>query len=176
MAEPPAEAPAVEAPPVRSDGLQLEEHRSFQEKMWTIERWGWAGFGVIIVAALLGVTGGGGYLAHARAQIEGGEIDYPRFARWDTGEGFKVIFAAGEEERALTLSPAFADAFQIEDIRPAPERSQARPDGDRMIFRLIAGAPATVHIHVRAVKPGLARFKAAIDDGARQDITAIVLP
>lgn len=167
--------PSIEAPPVRGDGLQLEEHRSFQEKLWTAERVAWVGFGLVVVAALLGVTGSGGYLSRGHLQMEGGEIEFPRFTRWEAADSLKISFDAGEAERSLTLSPAFAETFQIEDVQPEPSDWQARPDGERLIFNLVAGAPATVHIHVRAQHPGLADFNAAIDGTARR-VNSIVLP
>lgn len=168
--------PEVEAPPVRSDGLQLDEHRSFQERLWSVERGAWVGFGAVVVAALLGVTGSGGYFSRTAVSLDGARIEYPRFTRWEAADSFKISFEAGEAERSLTLSPAFAEIFQIEDVQPEPVAMQARPDGERLVFSLVADAPAVVHIHVRAQRPGLANFNATVDGGARRNITSIVLP
>lgn len=37
--------------PLRSDGLQLDEHRGFQERFWKIERVGWLVFAILVNAA-----------------------------------------------------------------------------------------------------------------------------
>lgn len=55
-----------EVPPIRPDGLQLDEHRQFQERFWTIERAAWIVFGMIVIAALAGAFGAGGRLPQQR--------------------------------------------------------------------------------------------------------------
>ena len=49
----------TERPNVRSDGLQLDEHRRFQERFWSIERLAWCAFALIVIIALLGGFGSG---------------------------------------------------------------------------------------------------------------------
>lgn len=161
---------------LRADGLQLEEHRRFQERFWKAERWAWLGYGLIVLAALAGLTGAGGPLAHGHAGLGDGGIDYPRIARWEGTDALSVTFAPGGAERSLTLSAGFAEGFQVQDIQPVPEHSKARPEGQRLRFTLPAGAPATVMLHVRPTTPGLARFRATLDGGPAATLTTLVLP
>jgi hypothetical protein len=167
---------ATKAPPVREDGLQLEEHRSFQERFWTAERWAWVAFGLILLVALLGFTGSAGPFAHATASLAGGGIDYPRFARLQAPEDILVEFDPGGVERTLTLSSSFAASFEIEGIRPEPDRSEASSEGEVMTFRVRSNEAGQVRLYVRPQRPGVANYRIAIDDGAPVAISTIVLP
>lgn len=166
----------TEAPAIRDDGLQLDEHRDFQERFWVAERVAWVAFAAIILAALIGLTGAGGPLSRAKAASDGSEISYPRITRWEASDSLTVNFAPGGSERSLTLSPAFAESFQLEDVQPQPDRAEARPEGERLIFSLPAGKPATVTLHVRAHKPGPARYQARIDGTSVRTLSTFILP
>lgn len=50
----------ISIPPVREDGLQLQEERRIQRVFWTVQRVSWFLFGVVCLVALLGFTGSGG--------------------------------------------------------------------------------------------------------------------
>jgi hypothetical protein len=167
---------ATKLPAVRQDGLQLEEHRSFQERFWTTERWAWIGFGTILVLALLGLTGSGGPFAQARTSLAGGSIDYPRFARWDAPAEIRVTFAPGGSERTLMFSSSFATSFEIEGIQPEPERAEANAEGQVMTFRAAADGPAEVSLHIRPRQPGVAAYRVGIDDGAPLAASTFVWP
>jgi len=162
--------------PIRDDGLQLEEHRDFQERFWTFERWAWVGFGLILLAALAGLGGGGGVLAHTTITSEAGKVDYPRVARWESADEVTVTFGSPREEHRLTLSPQFSQYFQIEDIQPLPERSLTSPAGEAMVFRSENGPPSKVVLHLRPQRPGLASYEVSLDGGDPVGVTTVVLP
>ena len=166
----------VRPPRLRPDGLQLEEHRENQERLWSIERWAWGVFLAITLAAALGATGAGGIFAHGVTEAQGGRIEHPRVGRWQTGDDIVFHFPAGAAERRLTLGPSFAQAYQIVDLQPAPRQVEAGPDGEVMHFRLDRGGPARVVLHVRALYPGLLRWNVRIDGGAPVALTALILP
>lgn len=165
-----------EDPGIREDGLQLDEPRRVQERIWTAERWAWVSFGLIVLAALAGLTGSGGPLAHQETRLDGGRLDYPRITRWQSTDDMTLQLAAGPAERRLTLSREFAEAFTIKDIQPAPERAKAVPDGQRLVFRLPDGAPAQIRLYLRPSTPGLVRFRAALDESAPASLSILVLP
>lgn len=162
--------------PIRDDGLQLEEHRRFQERFWTLERWAWAVFGLILIAGLAGLAGGGGFLAHTTIAMAGGEVDYPRVARWESADEVTVTFGSAGEEHRLTLSPQFSQYFRIEDIQPPPDRSLVSPAGEVMVFRSESGPPSKVVLHLRAQRPGIARYDVSLDGGDPVGVTTVVLP
>src|SRR3546814_5526202 len=89
----------LEQPAVRPDGLQMEDHRSHQEKLWTVERCAWVLFIAITLGAAAGITGAGGVLSRQVAAIDGGKIDHPRIARSEAADEMTVRFAPGSGPR-----------------------------------------------------------------------------
>jgi hypothetical protein len=166
----------ITQPETRSDGLQLADHRSYQERLWAVERWAWGAFLAIVLAAVLGFTGAGGVLSHRLSDVEGGQVDHPRFARWQANDDIVVHFPKGPLARSLSLAPSFAEAFQVEDIHPRPLRVETGPEGETLHFRMTEGGPARVILHVRPLRPGLARFGVSIDGGAPQELSSLILP
>lgn len=165
----------AEQPPIRPDGLQLNENRSYQEKHWTAERCAWILFLVIALAAILGATGAGGPFSRGSTTLEGGEVDYPRIARWASSDEMTVRLGNGTGERTLQLSNSFARSFQIESIQPQPVGVDAVPGAQALRFGS-TGGPAQIVIHLRPQSPGMARFSASIDGGAPQELTTLILP
>jgi hypothetical protein len=165
----------LEQPPVRPDGLQLNENRSYQEKQWTAERCAWIAFLAITLAALLGVTGTGGIFSRSLSTLEGGQVDHPRITRWDAPDEMTVRLDDGAGERTLLLSNGFAQSFQIESIQPQPLRVEAVPDGQLLRFASTRG-PVQIVIYLQSRSPGIARFRTSIDGGAPQDLATLILP
>jgi hypothetical protein len=164
----------VDLPRVREDGLQLEEHRGFQKRLWIAQRIAWVCFALLLLAALAGLTGSGGPLSTATEQVAGGEITYPRFTRWADTDSLQATFGPGEGERSLLLSPSFTEGFQIDGILPQPIRAEALPEGQRLIFDAAQGAQVTLHLTTQ--RPGLISFEAALDGGPATEFLSIALP
>ena len=156
--------------------LELEDHRRFHFGFWRVQRAAWLLFGLIVTVALLGLTGGGGPLSHQRTALPGGEIDHPRVGRRSAADEMRIRLEPGGRERELLLSAGFADHFQIEDIQPVPSRDVAATEGHRLIFETEEGQPAAIVLHVRAQRPGIADYTAALDGGAPQPMRSVVLP
>lgn len=165
----------LDQPAIRPDGLQLQDHRSYQEKLWTVERFAWIVFILITLAALLGATGAGGPISRQMAVTEPGRIDYPRIARWQASDELTVEFAATAGPRRLRLSPEFARSFQVEGVQPTPERVEATPEGQEMHFAAADG-PAQVVMHLRPQSPGLARYRASLNGGEALELWTLILP
>lgn len=165
----------LDQPSIRPDGLQLEDHRRYQERLWTVERAAWIVFILITVAAALGATGAGGPISRQLAATEGDRMDYPRVARWQASDDLTVEFAARAGPRSLRLSPEFARSFQVESVQPTPERVEATPEGQVMHFAAADGA-AQVVIHLRPQSPGLVRWHASLDGGAALELWTLILP
>lgn len=156
--------------------LDLEDHRPFHFGFWRAQRAAWILFGLIVVGALLGLSGAGGPLSRQTTTIPGGEINHPRVGRWSAGDEVRVRLEPGGRQRELLLSAGFADHFQIEDIQPAPSRDVVAMEGHRMIFEAEEGQPAAIVLHVRAQKPGIADYAVALDGGAPKPLRSVILP
>jgi hypothetical protein len=167
--------PSVEASNSEPD-LHLDEDRTFQERMWRAQRVAWVGFGVIVVAALAGLTGVGGPFARATEVSAAGAIDYPRVARWEADDSLVVTFAPSTQGgRTVSLSREFLDLFEIVDIEPHPAGATATGDGETLAFDVAPGTSATVALKVRSAHPGLTTNYVALD-GRQQAVPTLVLP
>ena len=159
-----------------AEHLELDEHRSFQEKYWTVQRWAWVGYGIIIVAALLGFAGAGGVFARAQVRAGSHEIDYPRLARWQTQEDISIAFAPSDEtERRVLLSPQLGRYVAVDGAQPLPSRSIATALGEELVFLVRPRESGRVTIRIKPDTPGIVRGTGSLD-GAPAAVTLIVLP
>ena len=152
----------------------MSDDRRYQERLWTAERWAWGFFVLFTLAALLGATGAGGPLSRHQAVTAAGEIDLPRVARWQTPDHLAVRFATGGAH-TLLLSPQFSRAFQVEAIRPQPERVASGPDGQTV--HLAGGdGPAEAFVYFNPRNPGRAQYSIALDGAPPVSFSTLTLP
>lgn len=164
----------LDRPPIRHDGLQLHEHRRFQEAFWTVERVAWACFAIVIAAASLGLTGSGGPLSTATAKLASGEVTHPVISRWDSSDTLIVgLDQASAQSATIGLSSGFIRRFVIERIQPEPQRSQITPRGP--IYGFDRSGGGQIVFHVRPRHPGLARYTLTLD-GHALDLSTYILP
>jgi hypothetical protein len=165
----------MQAPPIRDDGLQVEDKRRLQRFFWSLERIAWAVFALVLLLAILGLTGSGGYFARATATFPAGEADYPQVSRWEASDELIIRFSEGADTRRLTLSPEFFYYFEVGGMQPEPERSFTGGNGVVMEFSAEQGAPVNVAIYVRALHPGKVDYRIGLDGDAAAAST-IILP
>ena len=136
-------------------GLEIDLDRTFQEKMWVVERVGWALMFLIVVAALAGFTGVTGAASSARAEAAGAKIDHPRISRWQTADTLAVEFDAGATGKVEVLIPkAFTKVFAIEGVTPEPSKVTATPQGQLFEFELAGSSgKKTADFAIRAGRP-----------------------
>lgn len=163
-------------PPLRKDGLQLDESPEFQERFWAVERVAWAGYALVVALALAGLTGAGGPLAKGEATSGEVAVDYPRVTRVSLAETLTVRFPAEGPTRRLTLAEPFPERFDIETIRPEPERSYVGAEGLTYEFAVEGAAAAPVRLTVRAQTAGRARYRILLNDADPLELTTFVLP
>lgn len=119
----------------QSATLQVNSDRRFQECFWKLERLAWVGLGLFILAAVIGLTGKGGYFAQARVGAGNVEISYPRIARWQAPERLTIDLEASGPTRVI-LSQGFLSAFSVDSVTPQPLRVIAMPEGQQFEFAL----------------------------------------
>lgn len=163
-------------PAATQDKLDLDQDRRFSERWWKAERVVWCAFGLVGLAALLGLTGSGGWLADATVQSSVGSVEYPRVTRWQADDSMQVEFAAsGATQRRLTLSSEFTALFVIVDIEPRPVASAATAAGEVLTFEVGAQGAGRVSFQLRAQHPGYVSYFAQIE-GERLPASTVVLP
>jgi hypothetical protein len=148
-----------EVPSPRS--LDVEEDMAFQRRNWRVERIGWAGMTLVLVAAALGLFAEGP-LSWTTARDAAGAfvVEYARIHRQTAPTTMKMRVAA-QEVRAdgvtIEVDEAFADAFRITEIQPQPVQSTTTADGMRFRFEAVPNAPATIYFHLSPEKVGFVR-------------------
>ncbi len=154
----------------------IKQHHQLQEKFWRIQRWAWACFAIIIIAAIAGLTGSGGTFARSEDRFKSGAIDLPIITRVSASDDIKITFAPGRNQRRLHLSTAFLNAWQIDTIQPSPDRTLADEAGSTFFFSTRPGQSADVHLFVRARELGVFQTAISIDAEERISHNVVVLP
>ncbi|MFZ5718059.1 MAG: hypothetical protein ACOY5Y_01190 [Pseudomonadota bacterium] len=159
-------------------GLQLEDDPQYQRRFWRTQRAGWVGLALIVVAALLGLTGAGGPFASGRAQGAGGTVDFPRVARWAAPDELSVRFAGPGSTGTVEVDRALFEVFGVEGIQPRPSASTFTPGGQRFTFDRAGEAVGdTVTFQLRARRPALPlRAQVRIGSGEPLRFSMFVLP
>lgn len=124
-------------------GLQLDENFEAQRRGWIADRIGWAAMAAVIVAALAGLFGNG-FVGLDEAKDTTGllEVEYNRFGRNGADVTLTVQVsetASTQGEIAVWLPNEYLDAVRIDDIRPAPDKSQAHDNGLLFTFLTAGG-------------------------------------
>jgi hypothetical protein len=113
----------------------VAENMRLQNAFWRWERATWVVLAIILVIALTGVLAHGP-LSKRTVADAGLSLTYERFQRVTALARLSAsISVSSGDEASLTLSPAFADNFQISDIEPRPLRSTAGPEGLELVFQ-----------------------------------------
>ena len=161
---------------------RMEVALGFQRRSWTVERAGWAGMALLILAGLLGLLGGSGWLLEAAAATPDGglRLRYDRTQRLGSPTNFQLELRAPPErgQAELRLHPGFVGHWRIESIVPAPETASAGPDGLRLAFRIAPGA-AVLPVVLRGQPAGgfgLVRAVLTAGEGPVLPVAVLVWP
>ena len=143
----------------------IQEHIAFQRRTWVVERIGWVALVVIVLAALLGLFGGGP-LSRQTAGSDEMKVQYDRFQRVTKLASFTFLFApAANAERRLHLNREFQDAFEITGIFPTPLQSAFDDGGLGMTFSTEANKESQIVIWAHPRRYGSINIDARADDG-----------
>jgi hypothetical protein len=140
----------------KTGGFQIDQDLGFQRREWRMQRAGWWALTAFVVAAVLGLFGGG-VVSSARAGDEGSAlwIDYERFVRVGAPSRLSVHLGTPADGNAyeLHINREYFESLRIEQIVPAPERTAVGVSDVTLFF------PATppvglVILDVQPLEPG----------------------
>ena len=163
-----------------NSSVDVETDRRGQELTWLITRVGWLFMLLLLIAALIGLTGSGGPMSRTYVKAGSARIDVPRISRWASADHMTVEFGADTSGKAaVTVPMAFIDIFTIEAVSPQPRSVIATPDGHIFEFDFADGAgKRRAQFSIRADSPapptGIGRFR--VDDVAASEINVVVMP
>lgn len=158
----------------------IEEDITFQQREWTVQRVGWIVMTLLVVAALLGLTGGGGPIASATNRATDGALNlrHARIERAQASTQLDVDLATGRGDQvALWIDNQFLSEIELESVRPEP--IETRAGADRQIF-VFAVADDTSEIQVtfqyRPQGPGSLAGSIGIVEGQEVGLRQLVVP
>jgi hypothetical protein len=108
----------------------------FQKREWAWQRAGWVALGLLILAGLTGVLGGGP-LAEAYLHSDSNELEYQRFVRRHADATWQFTLRRGTPSGnvEIALDGTFASRFKIVGIQPEPDGVSL--NGDRWTYRFV---------------------------------------
>lgn len=155
--------------------LSIEQSPLFQRREWRIRSVSSVLFAAVLVAAGLGVFGGGP-LASARARADGLTVDYERFARHGRASTLTVRVEASASERlTIAIENGYFSDARFESIFPRPMETVDTGDTQRFTFASSPGAPVVIRFAYLPPPPGRHEGRVRVDD-ASVDVWSFVYP
>jgi hypothetical protein len=136
----------------RVGSLEVGQDPRFQRYQWRAQRWAWGILGLVLIAALLGLTGNGP-LSHATAETPDHSIrvNYNRFIRVRAPALTTIILgpeASPDGTVRLWIDRDYIDHLQVKHVTPRPESEEGGADRQVFVFRVTSpGEPAEITFH-----------------------------
>ena len=153
-----------------TEGLAVATDEAFQRRSWRVQRVGWVGMLLVLVAAAAGVLGSGP-VSRTSTTVPGAlRVEHGRFARVETPETLRVILdpAATAGDRVLLgLDRQYVDASRIEAVTPPPRAVRAA--GDELIYEFAVarpGGPITIAFLLQHERFGRLRGRVVLHEAA----------
>ena len=150
----------------RKETLQIDEDRDFQRREWRYQRIGIALLFLLVLAAILGLTGMGGVLARGEAGDAGGalHVDYDRFVRRGSFSKVNLHLRTTPGAVRFWVGAPYFDRVQIDSIAPEPEIVSV--ETGRHVFVIRAGSPdVVVTLDVKHEEAGMLEAEIGLVDG-----------
>jgi len=162
------------APPVVS-GLQIDQALEFQRRFHVVQRIAWWLLGLVPVAAVAGLFGGGLFSeTTAGSPVSGVTVSYDRFARMSADTQIELRLARADGPTAVTISRSLIDRYQVTEIRPEPVRVVTRADRIDYVFAASAGGKALFDVQPDGV--GSSSGTVTVAGGAPVRVKQFVFP
>jgi hypothetical protein len=162
--------------------MEINQDQGFLKKAWTVQRVGWVVMVLLLLAALVGLLGGGGPLSQATAGAASDplQIEYQRLARHQTPTELRLALgptAARDGVFRVWLARGFLQQMQITSITPTPERVETSEDRLVYEFPAAGGVSSTgVTFFVEPNQIGSLRGQAGLPDGPTLSLNVFVYP
>lgn len=164
----------------RVGDLEIDQDLELLQRSWKMQHYAWAALAALLLAALLGVFGSGGWLASGSAGEQPLRAEYQRFLRRQSSSILKVRVAApaaGAGELRLWMSRDYADRFTFEDISPRPQATT--PQGQRVLFQFslpASGEEAQITFSFKPRDAGRVHAELGLTDGPQLRFWQFIYP
>jgi len=161
--------------------LELATDDAFQKTEWRFQRIAWIAWAMVLLVALLGLTGPG-WFSTVDVTAEDGSIaiGYDRFLHYHNPPQLQIaVNDAGniEDGWQVKVDGSLLDRLQIVRIEPEPERREIAPDGIVYTFLHTAGGTTgKIVFHVEYERYGTARGNISLAGRSPVDVNQFVFP
>jgi hypothetical protein len=163
----------------RVGSLEIEQDLAYQRWEWVFERVAWVALALAVLAALLGLLGGGGPLSSATAETPDGSLTL-RHERYPRNHAATVLKLAAnpsrEGELRLWFDRDYLDAFEVQTVTPPPDRVELGRDRVVFVFRSGGDGPVRVTLHLEPQRLGRVAGRLGVDGGEALSFSQFVYP
>jgi hypothetical protein len=157
--------------------LELEEDLQFQQWQWRIASALWLSLVALMIAAALGLFGGG-VLSRARGGVPDGPLwaEYERVARFGATAPLTVHARTGADGSIrITFDSALLRAFRVRDVTPPPAAAVIVTDGVEYRYQAPGQGVAVLAFELDPAERGLVRGEIR-SAGTSVRLTQLILP
>lgn len=141
----------MSAPIVRIGDLEINQDLGVQERMWRIQRVGWALIGVIVLSGLSGLFGRGPLGYTTGGDVHGPLwVEYERFGRNQASSELRIHVRPTSDTVRIWIGPDYTAHVDI--LRIIPEPAISRVDGAGFMFEVAAmgkNEPGTITLNLQ---------------------------
>jgi len=161
--------------------LQIRQDLEYQHRAWFWQRIGVAMMGLVILAAILGLFGGGLFSERTLGQVDSPlSLHYERFTRFQSQQTLRVNAISepsNQNQLRIFISRSFADAMLFESINPPASKVEAAPEYLIYSFDVSSeNRPVTVTFNLRTQRFGRLRGRIGLGTGHYLDFDQFVFP
>lgn len=159
----------------QSEPVQINENRGFQAWFWAGQRVAWVGFGGLVVAALLGFTGGGGHFAQGQITQEFVTLTFPAVTRRRAEAVLDITVNGSQSQTIVQFDAAFQHAFRLVSMTPPASTAVATQTGTTYSFELSGPGPKLLRLGLSGNMVGIANYTVVVD-GHMVALSSLILP
>lgn len=156
-------------------GLEISQDLAFQRRQFRVQHAATVLFVLIVLAALLGLTGMGP-LSDAQTSSGAGDlsVSHDRFLRLGTPTELEIRLAGVQQTTEVALDAAYLEGFDIDEISPQPDGQSAEPD--RVVLTFEERGPSTLTITLTPREIGTQRTELSVTRSGTVYLRQFVYP
>jgi hypothetical protein len=156
-------------------GLQIDQALDFQRRFGRVQRVAWWLLGLVPLAAIAGLFGGGLFSdVTAGSERAGVTVTYERFGRRSADTQLELEFARPSRTTDVALSRAFFDRYDMSDVSPEPLR--VRTLADAVVFTFAVAPAGRATFSLTPAKVGSSSGTVTVTGGTPVHIKQLVYP
>jgi hypothetical protein len=163
----------------KARSLQIDEDLRFQRRDWVVQRIGWGALALLLLAALLGVTGSGPLSHASKSDGQGLSVEYERVVRHGARTALVIEVTPGTlagEEARITMERDYLAAYDVQSMVPEPDRTEVANGVVTFVFDVTPRAALKWRLSLEPDEIGRHGTRVRLDDGPPVDIRQFTLP